>query len=101
MAWYRQEGLQGHRTGTPRGRAASLMPAQESALVAEAAAGRISLVAAGVAWVAGHDEVRDTSWGMRGVFRRRKLKKNVPCSLAKEAAQEVQEAWKKGALQAS
>ncbi len=71
VAWYRQEGLaglRGHRTGNPRGRAAHLTPAQESALVAEAAAGRIPSVAA--AWVAEHYVVRYTYWGMRSVFLR-------------------------------
>lgn len=101
LAWDRQgriEGLRGHRIGHWRGRLAYQTPEQEAELVAEAAKGTVAVA---MAWVKERFGVRDPSWGMRSVFQRLTLTKQVPRPWAKRASLEVQEAWKKGASRAN
>ncbi len=99
VAWYRQGGLAGvlqHRHGGHGGKQPRLTAEQESALKAEASAGRVRCIQDGVQWVQEQYGVTYTYWGMRTVFARLDLRKKVPRPRNPQASAEQQEAWKKG-----
>ena len=98
IAWYRAGGVAevaAHRKAG-RGSRARLTPAQQAALLAEAATGRFRTATAAVTWVAETFGADYTLSGMHQLLRRLRCRLKVPRPLAENASLEAQEAWKKG-----
>jgi len=104
VAWYRKGGvveMLHHRHGGHGGPKRRLVSQQEDELEEQASQGEIRTIWEAVDWVDKQFGVRYTYWGMRSVFQRLKLKSKVPRPMSPKASEEVQEAWKKGALLAN
>jgi transposase len=98
VAWYRAGGLEAVATHRKAGKGsrARLSPAQQAAVVAEAATGRFRTAAEVVAWVQEQFGAVYTVSGMHQLLRRLRCKPKVPRPLAEKADPIAQEAWKKG-----
>ena len=97
--WYRSGGLAGvlsRRHGGSSGPERRLSKQQEKQLRGKAKRGELSTVWDGVAWAEDVAGVEYSYSGMRHVFERLELKKNVPRPQAPKADPEAQGAWKKG-----
>lgn len=98
IAWYRAGGVDAvaaHRKAG-KGTRARLAPAQQAALVAEAATGRFRTAAEAVRWVREAFGAVYTVSGMHQLLRRLRGKPKVPRPVAETADLAAQEAWKKG-----
>ena len=101
VAWYRQGGMAAvasHHRGNPQGRPSRLDAAQQAEFEAQAKEGKFRTAGEAQRWVERHFGVRYTHWGIRSMFRSKRWKKKVPRPIAAKASEEVQRAWKKGAL---
>lgn len=98
VAWYRAGGIGGvaaHRKAG-KGTRARLTPAQQAAVVAEAATGCFRTAAEVVTWVEAQFGAVYTISGMHQLLRRLRCTPKVPRPLAEKADPVAQEAWKKG-----
>ena len=97
LKWYREGGVENvlkRQHGGERGQQASyLSKEQQEALKTEADAGKIKTVWEGIAWVKEKYEVEYSYEGMRGVFKRLKLKKKVPRKQHIKSDPQAQETW--------
>lgn len=103
LNWYRAGGVDevlSHRHGGSGGREPRLSPEQEAQLLETAEAGDLRTIWDGVAWAQEQCDVEYTYWGMRHVFERLGLTKQVPRPASPEASAEEQAAWKNGELTA-
>ena len=104
LKWYREGGVEyvlKRRHGGDRGRQASfLTKEQQEALKTEADAGKLKTIWEGIEWVRKKYEVEYSYEGMRGVFKRLRLKKKVPRKQHIKSDAQAQDAWKKGGLPA-
>ncbi len=102
LKWYREGGVsnvlnrqyggdQGKQTGF-------LTKEQQEMLKAEANAGKIKTIWEGIEWVRDKYKVEYSYGGMRGVFKRMRLKKKVPRKQHIKSDAQAQDAWKKGGL---
>ena len=102
IKWYREGGVENvlkRQHGGDRGQSASfLTKEQQAVLKAEADAGKLKTVWEGIAWVKKEYEVEYSYEGMRGVFKRLRLKKKVPRKQHIKSDPQAQDAWKKGGL---
>jgi transposase len=102
LKWYREGGVENvlkRQHGGDRGQQASfLTKEQQAALKAEADAGKLKTVWEGIEWVKKEYEVEYSYEGMRGVFKRLRLKKKVPRKQHIKSDPQAQDAWKKGGL---
>ena len=97
--WYRSGGVEevlSRRHGGSGGRTPRLTEEQHEALRKKAERGELRTISDGVRWAREEAGVEYTYWGMRHVFERLDLKKNVPREQSPNADPEQQEAWKKG-----
>lgn len=102
LKWYREGGVENvlkRRHGGNRGQQASfLTKEQQEALKAEADAGKLKTVWEGIEWVKKKYDVQYSYEGMRGVFKRLRLRKKVPRPQHIKSDVQAQDAWKKGGL---
>ena len=102
LKWYREGGVENmlkRQHGGNRGQQASfLTKEQQEALKAEADAGKVKTVWEGIEWVKKKYAVQYSYEGMRGVFKRLKLRKKVPRPQHIKSDDQAQDAWKKGGL---
>lgn len=99
LDWYRTGGLAevlSRRHGGSGGPERRLSEEQEQALVGKAERGELSTIWDGVEWAREEADAEYSYWGMRHVFERLDLKKNLPRRQAPKADPIRQEAWKKG-----
>jgi transposase len=104
LAWYRQGGMvavASHRRGNPMGKPSRLDAEQQAEFEAQAKEGRFRTVGEARRWVEQRFGVSYTYWGICSMFRRKRWKKKVPRPIAAKTDREAQEAWEKGALQAT
>jgi transposase len=99
LAWYRREGLAGIRARRRqgRGKAAFLTPAQQAALVAEAATGVFYTAQDAVDWVQAQFGVTYRRKGMYRLLTRLRTHPKVPRPFNPKRSPEAQAAWKGGA----
>ena len=102
LKWYREGGVENvlrrQHGGKRKQQASFLTQEQQEALKAEADAGKLKTVWEGIEWVKKKFEVEYSYEGMRGVFKRLKLKKKVPRKQHIKSDPQAQDAWKKGGL---
>jgi transposase len=102
LKWYREGGVEtvlSRQHGGARGQQASyLSQEQQEALKTEADAGKVKTVREGIEWVKKKYAVEYSYEGMRGVFKRLRLKKKVPRPQHIKSDPQAQDAWKKGGL---
>lgn len=97
VQWYRQGGLtEVRRRRQGGGSRAKLTAAQADALKAYADTGAVRTRGDAIQWVSDHYGITYTSWGMRHVFSRLRLKKKVPRPQNPKASVADQTAWQKG-----
>jgi transposase len=102
LKWYREGGVENvlkRQQGGGRGQQASyLTEEQQAALKIEADAGKFKTVWEGIEWVKKQYQIQYSYEGMRGVFKRLRLKKKVPRKQHVKSDTQAQDAWKKGGL---
>lgn len=102
LKWYREGGvehvLKRQNGGDRRQQASFLTKEQQEALKAEADKGKIKTVWEGIEWVKKEHDVQYSYEGMRGLFKRLRLRKKVPRKQHIKSDDQAQAAWKKGGL---
>jgi len=103
LQWYRAGGVESvldrQHGGSRGGHSSFLTQEQQAELKAEADAGKVKTVWEGIEWVRKKHEVKYSYEGMRGVFKRLRLRKKVPRKQHIKSDAQAQAAWKKGGLQ--
>jgi transposase len=102
LQWYRAGGVENvlnrQHGGDRGGQSGFLTQKQQEELKAEADAGKLTTVWEGIEWVKKKHEVKYSYEGMRGVFKRLRLRKKVPRKQHIKSDVQAQAAWKKGDL---